>query len=95
MEASMAASPLLSEGKGERLADSLVQARKKLDATEGEMILDFSRVRRIDSEALRAILDLAGAAESKKIKLILRGVNVDVYKVLKLMKLASQFSYLD
>jgi anti-anti-sigma regulatory factor len=95
MEASMAASPLLSEGKGERLADSLVQARKKLDATEGEMILDFSRVWRIDSEALRAILDLAGAAESKKIKLILRGVNVDVYKVLKLMKLASQFSYLD
>jgi anti-anti-sigma regulatory factor len=59
------------------------------------MILDFSHVPRIDSEALKAILDLASAAEPKKVKLTLRGVNVDVYKVLKLMKLASRFSYLD
>lgn len=91
----MAASSLLSEVKAERLADSLLQAKKKLEGADGEMILDFSHVPRIDSEALKAMVDLAGAAETKKAKLILRGVNVDVYKVLKLMKLASRFSYLD
>lgn len=89
----MAASPLLTEMKPERLAESLSEARKKLDAVDGEMILDFSEVRRVDSEILSAIMDLAAAAEEKKTKLILRGVNVDVYKVLKLMKLASRFSY--
>ena len=91
----MAASPLLTEIKAGSLAESLLQAMKKLDTASGEMILDFSQVRRIDSAALKALLDLAIAAEPKKIKLILRGVNVDVYKVLKLMKLASRFSCLD
>lgn len=91
----MAASPLLTEIKAGCLAESLLQAMKKLDTADGEMILDFSQVCRIDSAALKALLDLAIAAEPKKIRLILRGVNVDVYKVLKLMKLASRFSYLD
>jgi anti-anti-sigma regulatory factor len=95
MEASMAASPLLTEIKAGSLAESLLQAMKKLDTADGEMILDFSQVRRIDSAALKALLDLAIAAEPKKIKLTLRAVNVDVYKVLKLMKLASRFAYLD
>ncbi len=91
----MAAGSLQTEVKAERLADSLVQAKKKLDDADGEMTLDFSQVRRIDSEVLKAMVDLTSAAEPKKIKLILRGVNVDVYKVLKLMRLASRFSYVD
>jgi anti-anti-sigma regulatory factor len=91
----MAASSLLTQVNAEGLTESLTQAREKLDAAGAEMILDFSHVPRIDSEALKAILDLASAAEPKKVKLTLRGVNVDVYKVLKLMKLASRFSYLD
>lgn len=91
----MAASSSVSELKAGSLAESLLQTRQRLDASDGEMILDFSDVRRIDCEALKAMLDLAGAAEAKQTKLILRGVNVDVYKVLKLMKLASRFSYSD
>jgi anti-anti-sigma regulatory factor len=91
----MAASLLLTEVNTARLADSLVHASQKLDDASGEMILDFSQVQRVDAAALTALLDLASAAEPKKVKLILRGVNVQVYKVLKLMKLASRFSYLD
>ena len=37
---------------------------------------------------------LAGIADDKAVKVVLRGVNVDIYKVLKLMKLASRFSFL-
>jgi len=36
---------------------------------------------------------LAGRADEKAVKVVLRGVNVDIYKVLKLMKLAPRFSF--
>jgi hypothetical protein len=36
---------------------------------------------------------LAGAADDKGIKVVLRGVNVDIYKVLKLAKLSSRFAF--
>jgi anti-anti-sigma regulatory factor len=69
------------------------QAAKQLESTGGEVFLDFSSVRRIDSSSLRAIEELASTAEQKDVKVVLRGVSVDVYKVLKLMKLASRFSF--
>jgi anti-anti-sigma regulatory factor len=95
MEDYMAASSLLSEVKPEPLAESLTQARKKLDAGEREIVLDFSHVRRIDSSAIQAMVDLADEADVKKVKIILRGVSVDLHKVLKLMRLASRFSSMD
>jgi anti-anti-sigma regulatory factor len=67
-------------------------AEKLVDATS-EVVLDFVSVRRIDANALRAMEELAGKAEEKAIKIVLRGVKVDLYKVLKLTKLASRFSY--
>jgi hypothetical protein len=36
---------------------------------------------------------LAGAADEKAVKVALRGVHVDVYKVLKLVKLTPRFSF--
>ena len=52
-------------------------------------------MRRLDSAALRALEELADKADAKAVKLVLRGVNVDVYKVLKLVKLASRLSFAD
>src|ERR1039458_4797910 len=49
------------------------------------------RVRRIDSSELRALENLAKVAEEKSVKVALSGVNVDVYKVLKLVKLRWHF----
>ena len=75
-------------------SQALQEAREKLDSAEGDVCLDFSSVRRIDPSALRAMEELAGLADEKAVKVVLRGVNVDIYKVLKLVKLTSRFSFL-
>jgi anti-anti-sigma regulatory factor len=80
---------------GERVADALQETGEKLDSTQGEVALDFSGVRRINPAALRALENLAGSADEKALKVVLRGVNVDIYRVLKLSKLASRFSFVN
>ncbi len=75
----------------ERVVPALQEAGEKLDCAQGEAILDFSSVRRIDSSALRAMEEFARIADEKAVKVVLRGVNVDVYKVLKLVKLDAAF----
>jgi anti-anti-sigma regulatory factor len=75
------------------LVPALHDAAEKLDSAEGEVVLDFSSVRRIDSNAVRAIEELAQKAEGKSVKIVLHGVNVEVYKVLKLVKLTPRFSF--
>jgi len=72
---------------------ALQEAGEKLDTVDGEVSLDFSSVRRIDPSALRAMEVFAGLAEGKGVKVVLRGVNVGIYKVLKLVKLTSRFSF--
>lgn len=79
----------------QRVVSALQEAGEKLDSTQGETALDFSSVRRIDSSALRALEEFARLADEKTVKVVLRGVNVDVYKVLKLMKLTRRFSFVD
>jgi anti-anti-sigma regulatory factor len=77
----------------EHIAQALQEAGEKLESVDGEVVLDFASVRRIAPSALRAIEEFAGIADDKNVKVVLRGVNVDVYKVLKLVKLASRFSF--
>jgi anti-anti-sigma regulatory factor len=77
----------------ERVVQALQEAGEKLDRVEGEVVLDFSSVRRIDASAIRAMEEFVGIADDKGVKVALRGVNVGVYKVLKLVKLASRFSF--
>jgi anti-anti-sigma regulatory factor len=52
-------------------------------------------VSRVDPAAVRALEDIARVADEKNVKVVLRGVNVDVYKVLKLMKLTRRFSFVN
>jgi len=68
-------------------------AIERLESAGGELVLDFSSVRRLDAGGLRAMEALAGRAEDKKIRVILGGVNVEIYRVLKLVKLSSRFSF--
>jgi anti-anti-sigma regulatory factor len=79
------------DGRG--VASALQEAAEKLDGDGGDVIVDFASVQRIDSSALRAMQEFAGVAEEKSVKVVLRGVSVEVYKVLKLTRLASKFSY--
>ncbi len=78
----------------ERVVPGLQEAATRLDGANGELVLDFSAVRRITPEVFGALEDLAGTAEDKSIKLVLRGVNIDIYRVLKVAKLAARFSFL-
>ena len=78
----------------EHVGQALQQTCEKLDSTDGEVVLDFSVVTRVDATAIKAFEDLAAAADDKAVKVVLRGVNIDIYKVLKLLKLSPRFSFL-
>ena len=80
------------ETNDRNIVTKLRDTAKKLDA---DAILDFSSIARLDAAGLRALEDLAAAADQKSIKLTLRGANVAVYKVLKLTKLTRRFSFVD
>jgi anti-anti-sigma regulatory factor len=75
-----------------RVVPTLQEAGEKLDSAKGEAVLDFSSVCRIDSSALRAMEEFVDVANDKGVKVVLYGVSVGVYKVLKLAKLASRLS---
>jgi anti-anti-sigma regulatory factor len=70
------------------------EAVEKINSGPGEVILDFSSVLRVDSNVVGAMEELAGLAEERSVKVALRGVNLDVYKVLKLLRLTERFSFL-
>jgi anti-anti-sigma regulatory factor len=78
---------------GERVVPALQEAAGKLNGAEGEVVLDFSSVRRIDPSGLREMEKLASVADQKSVKIVLCGINVEIYKVLKLVKLAPRFSF--
>lgn len=78
---------------GQHVVQNLQDARDRLDSADGELVLDFASVHRIDPSAVKVIEKLASAADEKSVKVVLRGVNVEVYKVLKLVRLARRFSF--
>ena len=77
----------------ERLVEALHEAGEELNSVRGEVALDFSSVNRVDASAVQAMERFAVLADDKRVKVVLRGVNVGVYKVLKLAKLGSRFSF--
>jgi anti-anti-sigma regulatory factor len=80
---------------GERVTEGLQDVCKNLDKAGPEALLDFFFVQGIDQNGLRALDNLAIAADDKKVKVILRGVNVEIYKVMKLARLTERFSFLN
>jgi len=90
----MATNAVLFKIDGERVAHTLEEARGSLEGAEGEVVLDFSSVHRVDPSALRAMEGLANMMNGNASSVALRGVNIDVYRVLKLTRLASRFSFL-
>jgi anti-anti-sigma regulatory factor len=77
------------------IAQSLADVRKTLDGAETDVVLDFCEVQRIDPKGLGAMEDLIATAEAKSVRIALRGLNVNVYKVLKLARLAGRFRILN
>lgn len=89
----MAASALFVTVEEDRVVAVLQETAARLDRAQQEVALDFSPVRRIDSGTVQALENLARAADERAVKIVLRGVNVDVYKVLKLVRMAQRFSF--
>jgi len=75
-----------------RLQEYVREAGLRLTAG-GEVVLDFSCVRRIGPRALQELEALAEAAQEKASTIVLRGVNLDLYKVLRLLDLTRRFSF--
>ena len=78
---------------GDRVEDCLLEVCATLGESRSETVLDFSSVRRVDAKALRVMEELANLVDAKAIKIGLRGVNVEIYKVLKLVKLAPRICF--
>jgi anti-anti-sigma regulatory factor len=91
----MATISVLLKVDGKPVVVALQEASEKLESGNAKMILDFSEVERIEPSALNALQGLADMADAKAVRLALRNVNVDIYKALKLLKLAARFSYVD
>ena len=54
MVRSMATNGVWVKVDGERVVQALQEAREKLGSVQGELVLDFSSVHRIDPESLRS-----------------------------------------
>ena len=78
---------------GDRVAECIHEAYMQLDTAGDQTNLDFSSVLRISPKDLRAMEELADRADNQSVKVVLCEVNVDIYKVLKLVKLAPRFSF--
>lgn len=76
-------------------AGSLIRdAAEQLGGAGNELVLDFSSLRRIDAAELLELEELAAKARENSVKITIRGVSVEVYKALKLVAVAGQFTYL-
>ena len=71
----------------------LQEAFDRVDGMQGELVLDLTSVRRIDPDAVRALEKLAGRADKQGVRVVLCAVNVDVYRILKLVRLAPRFRF--
>ncbi len=72
---------------------SLLQAAEKLSSTPAAATVDFTSVPKIDAGGVHALEQVARIANEQSVRVVLRGVSVDVYKVLKLVKLTQRFSF--
>jgi len=77
------------------LTGILSEARERLSSAPGELVLDLSAVSRVGAKGVGELEQFALAAQQKAVKVVLRGVNVNVYKVLKLIKLSSRFAFVN
>ena len=87
--------PVSFEVDEEKIAQQVKDVQEKLAGLGSEVLLDFFFAQQLDTDGLKALEELAVAAQSAGVKVVLRGINVDVYKVLKLAGLDARFVFVD
>ena len=88
----MPVNPALLEMDGTHAA-ALQQAIERLDRGDGGGVVDLSSIDRIDPHELKLLEKLAGLSGDRSVKIVLHGVNLRIYKALKLANLTGRFSY--
>ncbi|MFN7997454.1 MAG: STAS domain-containing protein [Bryobacteraceae bacterium] len=87
----MAENPIARPVAGD--ANALLQDALQRIETVKDLVVDFTGVNRLDAAELLALEQLAAKTHDHSASVTLRGVHVDVYKVLKLAKVAAPFSF--
>jgi anti-anti-sigma regulatory factor len=82
--------PRVDEGNA---LEILEEVGSKLATADGELTIDFSSVRRVDSRVIGRLEELADQVDGKSVRVVVRGANVDLYKVFKLVKLSSRIAF--
>ena len=78
----------------EERAEPLIRAAlERVEAAQQDVVLDLSAVRRLDPDALRQMQELAARTRARSVNVVLQGVGIEVYKVLKLIALTGQFTF--
>jgi anti-anti-sigma regulatory factor len=71
----------------------LKEASRDLAKAEREVVVDCSSLEWVDSAIVKAFQEFADTADRAGVKVGLRSVNIGVYKVLKLVRLAERFFF--
>lgn len=79
----------------QRLMISLEKAAQNLERHEGEIVIDFSSVRRIGTNGLMYMEALSTSPRERNATIVLQNVGVDVYRILRLLKLNQGFSFVN
>lgn len=79
----------------EHLATQLKEIGAALAGGGPEILLDFFLAQSLNPADVEALEELSTAATASSTKIVLRGVSVEMYKVLKLAGLADKFLFID
>jgi anti-anti-sigma regulatory factor len=80
---------------GEHIVQQLNDICRQLGSEGPEVLLDFFLAQTLDTEGIRALEELAAGAGNENAKVVLRGVNIEMYKVMKLAGLSDKFTFID
>ncbi len=78
----------------ENLVQNLrTEAMELAKSADGEMVLDLATITRLDAAGARAMEELADVADGRAVRIVLRNVNVTIYKALKLLRIVRRFTF--
>ena len=75
------------------LTHDIQEAAALLDTAEDELTVDLSGLSRVSGAEIQQLAALATKAAARNKRIVLAGADVAAYRVLKLVKLDSSFSF--
>ena len=89
----MPVSSILLEMDKTQLGTVLERAIGMLGGSDSELTLDFTSVDRVGPDDLKLLEKVGTVAAGKSARVVLRGINVRIYKALKIANLTERFGF--